>query len=174
MRIVVSGTHASGKSTLIADFVDAEPGYQVLPDPFELLDDALDEPDAGTFFDQLRITAARLRDLPPDVIAERGPLDFLAYLSALEQLGRSGRAPELFERGLPIAVDALRHVDLVVLLPLNAADGIRVPDDEDPRLRAAMNDALLELTDELLPDAEVLELTGDRARRLEQLLRAIA
>lgn len=167
MRIVVSGTHASGKSTLVGDFAAANPGYLVLPDPFELIDGALDEPDAGAFFAQLRVAAARLHDLPPDAIAERGPLDFLAYLSALDALGRPGRAPELFERGLPIAEDAMRHVDLFVLLPLNSADGIRVPEDEDPELREAMNDALLELSDEF--EVPTLELTGDRERRLRVL-----
>ena len=34
MRIVVSGTHASGKSTLIADFLAARPEYLSLGDPF--------------------------------------------------------------------------------------------------------------------------------------------
>ena len=41
MRIVVSGTHASGKSTLISDFALRHPEFVVLPDPFEALDDAL-------------------------------------------------------------------------------------------------------------------------------------
>ncbi|MFC4138171.1 MULTISPECIES: hypothetical protein [unclassified Microbacterium] len=35
MRIVVSGTHASGKSTLIDAFAAEHPEYRVLPDPFE-------------------------------------------------------------------------------------------------------------------------------------------
>ena len=88
MRIVVSGTHASGKSTLIADFAAAHPGYRMLPDPFELLDEAA-EADAAAFVAQLRLSAARLTRLAPgdDVIAERGPLDFLAYLDALDVLG---------------------------------------------------------------------------------------
>ncbi|WP_417555848.1 hypothetical protein [Microbacterium sp.] len=47
MRIVVSGTHASGKSTLISDFALRHPGFTVLPDPFELLDEASDAPGAA-------------------------------------------------------------------------------------------------------------------------------
>ena len=38
VRIVVSGTHASGKSTLVSDLAMAL-GYAQLPDPFELVDD---------------------------------------------------------------------------------------------------------------------------------------
>ena len=36
MRIVISGTHASGKSTLIADFASRRPEFEVFPDPYEL------------------------------------------------------------------------------------------------------------------------------------------
>ena len=43
MRIVVSGTHAAGKSTLVSDLALVLRGHARLPDPFELLDDD-DEP----------------------------------------------------------------------------------------------------------------------------------
>ena len=60
MRIVVSGTHASGKSTLISDFVQRHPEYEVLPDPFELMDESWDAPSAALFAAQLSVAAARL------------------------------------------------------------------------------------------------------------------
>ena len=60
MRIVVSGTHASGKSTLIADVAAALPDYAVLPDPFELLDERFDQPGPAMFLQQLRAAADRL------------------------------------------------------------------------------------------------------------------
>lgn len=126
MRIVVSGTHASGKSTLIADFAAAHPGYRVLPDPFELLDEAAGA-DAAGFVAQLRVSAGRLTRLErgDSVIAERGPLDFLAYLDALG-------AADLVRAAAETTRVAMAHVDLLVVLPLSAADGIRVPADEDP------------------------------------------
>ena len=53
MRIVVSGTHGSGKSTLIADFVARRTEYLTLGDPFEELD--LDDgSSAASFAAQLR------------------------------------------------------------------------------------------------------------------------
>ena len=60
MRIAVSGTHASGKSTLIADFAAAHPHYVTMPDPFELLDEEFDQPSAGMLLRQLRVAADRL------------------------------------------------------------------------------------------------------------------
>lgn len=173
MRIVISGTHASGKSTLISDFASARPEFEVFGDPFELIDSASDEPDAGTFFAQLRFAAARLVALQPDtrVIAERGPLDFVAYLDALDALRRPTRSPEMLQRGHALTALAMAHVDLLVLLPLSSRDRIEVPDDEDPELRDAMNDALLDLVDDpdLVGDVAVVEITGDPAGRLAQL-----
>lgn len=176
MRIVVSGTHASGKSTLIGDFSAAHPEFEVLSDPYELLDEAGDEPDAGVFLAQLGISARRLTEFEPGakVVAERGPLDFLAYLTALDELGRASRPGGHPARAIDLAVAAMAHVDLLVILPLGG--DIRVPEDEDPELRDAMDSALLELSDDpdLLGDAQVIEVAGDPTTRLAQVEAAIA
>lgn len=173
MRIVVSGTHGSGKSTLIADFVARHAEYLALGDPFEYLD--LDDPSGeASFAAQLRLTASRVRETAgePAVISERGPLDFVAYLTALEQLGRSDG--ELIARATTIADASLTDVDLVVILPLDGHHPIRVPVDEDPALREAMDAALLDLADEREDSGgtRFLTLGGDPASRLRDLLAA--
>lgn len=179
MRIVVSGTHASGKSTLISDFAVRHPEFTVLPDPFDLLDETWDEPGAGMFARQLRLSADRLvsDEFTGDVIAERGPLDFLAYLAAVEELTGDARSPELLERSTSLTAEAMCEVDLLVVLPLTDADPIVVGDDEDPELRGAMNDALLDLVDDLdLIDARthVAEIAGTPGERLAALESLVA
>ena len=169
--IVVSGTHASGKTSLIDAFASAHPAFEVLPDPYELLDDL--DAGGGSFFRQLQIASARLleADGKTPVIAERGPLDFLAYLDALETLGRPERAPELFRRGVDLCREAMTLVDLLIVLPLDPRVPIHVPDDEDPELRDAMDAALLDLCedDDLTGGSAVVELCGTREERLAQL-----
>ncbi len=59
VRIVVSGTHASGKSTLVSDLAAALRCEQ-LPDPFELVDDDLEPGGAGV----LRAAAGARRGAP--------------------------------------------------------------------------------------------------------------
>lgn len=173
MLIVVSGTHATGKSTLIGDFSTAHPEALVYPDPFEDIDAADESPDAEVFYRQLAISASRLVAAPADslVIAERGPLDFLAYLDALHSLGRSGRPGTLFRQGVSVAARAMRAVDVLVLLPVDARLTGEVDPDEDPELRLAMNDALFELADDpdLIGSVDVVEVAGGRADRLAQL-----
>jgi len=176
MRIVVSGTHASGKSTLVADVVAACPGYDALEDPYELLDEDMTQPDAGAFVAQLKASATRLLGLSAaaDVVAERGPLDFLAYLDALERLGRPTAPDDVYERCLDLTFAAMSHVDLLVVLPLESGSP-SVGEDEDPALRAAMDAALLDLVSEaeLTAGAEVVELAGSAAARRDRLIDTI-
>lgn len=173
MRIVVSGTHASGKSTLISDFAMRHPDYTVLPDPFELLDEA-EAPGGAMFGAQLRLSAERLIETPrePHVIVERGPLDFFAYLLASAELGGRRLGGNLVERATPLTRAALEQVDLLLLLPLSDDAPIVVGDDEDPALRDAVDGLLQELVDdpELVGDhVRVVQLFGDPAARLSAL-----
>jgi hypothetical protein len=62
------------------------------------------------------------------------------------------------------------------VLPLDACDGIRVPDDEDPELRTAMDERLLDLVDdpELVGSVgTVLAVSGSPRPRLRQVLVAV-
>lgn len=174
MRIVVSGTHASGKSTLIADFAARNPSFTVLPDPFDLVDEAWDQPSTGLFAAQLRLAADRLLsdEFEGDIIAERGPLDFLAYLHALHELGRAEHPDDVFPAAAEISTRAFGYVDLLVVLPLVSDDGIVVSAEEDLDLRDAADRALLDLVDDpdiVGDDVRVAEITGDRAARLAAL-----
>jgi hypothetical protein len=178
MRIVVSGTHASGKSTLISDFALRHPDFVLLPDPFELLDEDEDQPSEAMFAAQLRASADRLVALSPeaDVIAERGPLDFLAYLLATAELAGRRLPGDFLQRALLLTVDAMAYVDLLVVLPLEVDDSIRAGVDEHLALREATDDRLLDLVDDpdlVGHDITVLELAGEPMVRLEALERAV-
>jgi hypothetical protein len=83
-------------------------------DPFELIDESWDVPGAGMFAPQLRIAADRLvyDDWGPNVIAERGPINFLDYLLAMADLTGDAVAEgplehatsrEILARGSPLA-----------------------------------------------------------------------
>ena len=178
MRIVVSGTHASGKSTLVSDLATAL-GYAQLPDPYELVDDDTEDPaGAASFVRQLVVAAERLveHDGGADVVVERGPVDLLAYLEALAELGRPSVGPDLMDRLRATTAEAMAHVDLLVVVPLDAGAGITVPDDEDPDLREAMDARLLDLVDddELVgPATRVVEVAGAPEERLAQVLAAV-
>ena len=134
MRIAVSGTHCVGKSTLIDEFLRAHPDFIHEPEPYTVMVEDLGEefsaePCVEDFQRQLQFNIDRLGQHAPGerVIYERCPLDFLAYIDALDRK----RAEEVVD---PIS-DALQHLDLIVYLPLDDA----WLDSEYPKLQKAVD-----------------------------------
>lgn len=187
VRIAISGTHCSGKTTLAEDFIAAHRDYLHEPEPYEWMEgvygEALaDEPTADGFWRQLELSVERLGSYAPGsrVVAERSPLDFLAYILALSDLGRAGRDCELVASAAELAAAGIANLDLLVVLPLNGRDGIDVPEAEDRALRSAMNDRLIDIitADEhaLLGSGSprVIEVQGTRDQRLRLLEQAVS
>ncbi len=151
MRIAVSGTHCSGKTTLIEEFLGAHPDFAFEPEPYTVLvedygEEFASEPSVDDFFRQLEFNVGRLRHYQPEdrVIYERSPVDYLAYTLALGDL-KLGDGHSLVETMREIVIDAIHNLELIVFLPLNRADGIEAPDSENPRLRRAVNSRLVSL-----------------------------
>lgn len=187
MRIAISGTHCSGKSTLAEDFLAAHRDYLHEPEPYEWLEEvygeaSAEEPTAEDFLRQLELSVERLRSHGPgaSVVAERSPIDFLAYLLALTDLGRTGRDCEMIASAVELAASGIASIDLLVVLPLNERDRIIAPEPEDLALREAMNDRLVDLitTDDYAffgnGSPRVVEITGRREQRLQLLERAVS
>lgn len=184
MRVAVSGTHCSGKSTLIDAFLSAHSEYSYEPEPYEALNDLYGEnfgaePSAEGFFRQLEYNIERLHQYRPGdrVIFERSPADFVAYLLALDDLDRDTADVGLTKQSITAAGNAVALLDLIVYVP--AAD-VPAPESEDPKLRRAV-DVLLEQI--LLGDnlglftnarASILELAGTTAQRLRGLEAALS
>lgn len=186
MRIAISGTHCSGKSTLVQDFLAAHGDYVHEPEPYEWLQDVYGEvitgePTAEDFHRQLEFSVERLQSYGRGarVIAERSPVDFLAYLLALTDLERAGRDCEMIVSAAELAAGGMTHVDLLAVLPLNGRDGIVAPASEDLALREAMNERLLDLitADEYAlfgsGSPRVVEIHGARDQRLRALEQAM-
>jgi hypothetical protein len=180
VRIAVSGTHCSGKTTLVEGFLERHPEYIHEPEPYEWLVERgagfAPELTAADVWQQLEISVERLSAHAPEsnIITERSPIDFLAYLEALRTLGREDTSVML-DAARELASRGMEQLDLLVVLPLN--DDIEPAEDEDPELRDAMNSCLIEILDdesELIADAgQLTEIVGTRLRRLAALEAAI-
>jgi len=183
MRVAVSGTHCSGKSTLIDAFLSAHVRYLFEPEPYEVLSDLYGEgfgaePSAEDFFRQLQYQVERLHRYGDGdrVIFERSPIDFVAYLLALDDLGRDTADAALTGQSIATARNAVALLDLIVYVPAN---DVAAPEDEDLELRSAV-DARLErilFDDELglftSDRPTILELAGSTAQRLQRLEAAL-
>ena len=116
MRIAISGSHRTGKSTLLAELSAALPKYMVVEEPYEILaEDGYefrDPPSLEDFEAQLEHSLASLEEAGRDVLFDRCPVDFLAYISLHEDAGAFD-----FDSWLPRVRAATQSLDLIVLVP---------------------------------------------------------
>ena len=172
MRIAVSGTHRSGKSTLIEELSRLMPRYGVVDEPYHLLGEDGHEfshpPSLEDFEAQLERSVEELSDGRDNVLFDRCPVDFLAYLF----MHADGDAFDLDE-WLPRVRAAVQTLDLVVFVPIEARDRITLASsDDDDDARERVDEKLRELLveDSLGFDVEVLEVEGDLATRVRTVL----
>jgi hypothetical protein len=174
MRVGVSGTHGTGKSTLVGELCARLAGHVPAGEPYVLLEEEGYEfefpPAADDFRALVRRSTQMLSSPGPRVIFDRTPLDYLAYLIAMD-------ADVEPEAGQPALRSAMSSLDLLVITPITAETEQVLPAADQPALRTAMNEALLELVyqDPLQAwgDVPVIELSGPLTGRATAVLRAL-
>jgi hypothetical protein len=175
MRVGISGTHGTGKTTLAEALCARLPGHTVADEPYYLLEDEGYEFGFPPSLEDYRALLARsVKSLTapplPRVIFDRTPLDYLAYLAA------TGADPS--GQASPAALrPAFASLDLLVITVITPQTEQVLPPAELPGLRSQMNDALLDLVyDDPLnawEDTPVLELNGPLDSRLAAVLAAL-
>ena len=155
MRVAFSGTHRTGKTTLVAAIANFVPSYEVVDEPYRVLEEA------GTtspIHRPSRITKSScgprfelVTNAPADALLDRCPLDFVAYLQAVDEDG---------DDWLDDIRDAMARLDLVVVVPIE--DRIPVAAHEDRQLRRRVDERLqrLVLDDPFGFDTPTLEVSG--------------
>jgi hypothetical protein len=175
VRIGVSGTHRTGKTTLAGALCEHLPGHVTAGEPYFLLEEEGYEfefpPSPDDFRALLQRSTRMLETAAAKVVFDRTPLDYLAYLAA------AGADPE-DEADPPSLRSALAGLDLLVITPITPQTEALLPRAEMPQLREQMNDALLDLVyrDPLRAweDLPLIELSGPLDGRLDAVLRALA
>jgi hypothetical protein len=188
VRIAVSGSHSTGKSTLIAAFLGRRPEYLYQPEAFEVLADDIDltsseGPTAEGLQALLEYTVSEVARHAPGacLIHERSPVDYLAYAAAGRGRWSRNAMAAFIGAQAPVVRASLRHLDLVVLLPVSAAGPFRPRADEDARFRKRVDErlrrALLDDDYDLFGGGDtprVVELSPVPERQLAELMRLTA
>lgn len=171
MRIAVSGTHRSGKSTLVEALSEALPKYETVEEPYYLLveegHDFAEMPSVEDFELQLERSIACLNESGPDVLFDRCPVDLLGYL-----LTHADADEFDLDAWRPRVEAAMEKLDLIVFLPVEHPDRIALPSSEDAELRLLVDEKLNEILQEssLGFEGDVLEVTGALRNRAQQVL----
>jgi len=178
VRIAFSGSHQVGKSTLLQHVAVVFPRYTTVDEPYYLLEEdgyeCADPPSIDDFQAQLERSLAELEDSQEqgqrDVLFDRSPVDILAYLLAHEDA--AGFSPDDW---LVRTRHAVRTLDLVVFVPIEESDRIRLPSSQDAGYRLAVHERLHELLvdDAIGCESELLTVHGSVRERVDQVVSRI-
>ncbi|NOK02481.1 MULTISPECIES: AAA family ATPase [Myxococcus] len=177
MRIAVTGSHRVGKSTLIDLLGKRLKGYRFAEEPYFLLEEEGYEfaspPSLEDFLAQLRFSVELLEGekRSQNILFDRCPLDFLGYLQTHEDADSFD-----LEEWLPQVRSAVETLDLIVFVPIEEPDRIRLPAHTDRESRAAVDETLTRmlLDDPFELGVEVLPIQGTGAARVTQVLERLA
>lgn len=174
MRIGVSGTHGTGKTTLVENLCERLPGHVSVDEPYLLLEEEgyvfAYPPSVADYWVQFRRCLRSFRSIAPQIVFDRTPLDFLAYLAVLGvDVDAAADNPELHT--------ALASLDLLVVVPITNETERVLPQAEFRSLRAAMNDTLLEFIDDdplnVFRGVPMIEMRGPVEGRVTAILDAL-
>jgi hypothetical protein len=184
MRFAVSGSHATGKSTLIAAFLAKRSEYRHEPEAFETLGDDVElgesgepTPDGLRALLEYTVAVVESRASEARVVFERSPVDYLAYAAASRSAWQGAAVAEFLSAHVPIVKASLRRLELIAYLPASP-DGPEGRPSEDAgfrrRVDRCLRRALLEDEYDLLDDRDapaVVELPPQPERQLAELVR---
>lgn len=92
MRIAISGTHRTGKSTLAEDLTALLRDHILIGEPYhDMAEDGYPfshPPSLDDFEAQLEHSLVSVTDRAPNVLFDRCPVDFLGYLATHDDAGR--------------------------------------------------------------------------------------
>jgi len=182
MKVAVAGSHSTGKSSLIAAFVARRPQYLHEPEAYEALaadvDIVSDGPTPESLAALLDYTVSDVSKHPRGtcVVFERSPVDYLAYAAASRTMWTSPVVDDFLATYVPIVGASVRHLDVIVLVPVTRGGEITGRSGEDERfrrrvdeeLRRALVDDDFDLFGSDLP--RILELAPEPNRQLAQLI----
>lgn len=175
MRVGISGTHGTGKTTLADALCARLPGHIAIDEPYYLLAEEGYEFGFPPSLEDYRAMLARsvqsmMQAGRDEVIFDRTSLDYLAYLATVG-------ADPADEVGAAILRNAFARLDLLVITPITTETERKLPAPELLVLRSQMNAALLDLVyDDPLGAWEAVplpELSGPLNGRLDAVLAAL-
>ena len=167
MRVAVTGSHRVGKTTLAQAIAEALAHHDFADEPYhELVADGhvfSHPPDPEDFEAQLEYAIDALSDEAPNVVFDRCPVDLLAYLLVACQ-----NDERVIDDWCEPVRRAMRSLDAVILVPIEAPDRIDFGPDEDATgSRDAVDETVRELflDNRLGLEVEVLEVRGSLDQR---------
>lgn len=165
MRIAVTGAHQVGKTTFIQLLGERLDGYQILQEPYYILEEQgvlfSEEPTVDDFLLQLKYSIKLMEERYCNVVFDRSPLDFLAYLLSL---GGEHHVTNHYEE----VMECMSSLDLLIFIRIGDPDIMDSGATDFPELRDQVDALLGEWVQDF--EGEVVELSKPLKAADEDLL----
>ncbi len=172
MKIAVSGSHQTGKTSLVEELSKMLPAYFSVDEPYYLLEEEGHEfvelPGREDFEIQLHRSVQSIQESEEDQIFDRCPADFIAYLLPEMDPGSSD-----YHQWMALAMKGMEWLDLIVFVPIEDPDRITVPELAYTAWRINVDRILRDI---VLRDTleefgvEMLEVSGSTRERARQVI----
>ena len=165
MKIAITGAHRVGKTTLAEKLQEYLVDYELRMEPYheltELGYEFSEQPNVSDFLEQLDYSITQISTSDRNVIFDRCPIDFLAYIQAIDG---SGNIQSIFNKVESI----ISELDLLVFVPIEEPDLIPGDTADFQELRENVNEIMADWIGDF--GVDVIEVRGTLSNRLEQIL----
>jgi len=169
MKIAITGAHRVGKTTLAEKLQEYLAGYELGKEPYYELEELgyvfSEIPDVEDFLEQLEYSIKQISGRGNNLIFDRCPIDFLAYIQAID---KSRNIQSIFSKVEYI----MSKVDLLVFVPIEEPDLITCRKSDLPELRYQVNEILNDWIWDF--GIETIEVKGTLLSRRDQVLSKIS
>ena len=193
MRIAISGSHSLGKSTLVRDWIAANPTFTHEEEPYRALRAwyPIEFRQKSTRLHngiQLFYNVSRVMHYPnasQNVIFDRSPVDYIAYSQYTANHGETDIDDQFVDSLAPIVRSALERIDILAFLPITDQwqvsiedDGIRPVDHEyrnevDQLFKQIYRENRFDIMPRNNPPT-LIELWGSPETRIENLAQVVS
>ena len=169
MKIAVTGAHRVGKTALAEKLHESLADYELRAEPYYELEELghlfSELPEVDDFLGQLEYSMEQISSSSQNVIFDRCPIDFLAYIRAIDE---SENIQSVFNK----VESVMSEIDLLVFVPVEEPDLIRCEESDLPELRYRINEILNDWIWDF--SIETLEVKGTLLDRRNQILAKMA
>lgn len=169
MKIAITGAHRVGKTTLAEKLHENLTDYDFRMEPYFELEESgyefSERPNVDDFLIQLEYSIKQIQPSDNNVIFDRCPIDFLAYIQAIDEIKN---IQSLYNK----VENIMKEIDLLVFVPVEEPDLILCQESDLPKLRYKVNGIL----DDWILDfgIDTITVKGTLLSRRDQVLGKIS
>jgi hypothetical protein len=168
MKIAITGAHRVGKTTLAEKLQEYLVGYELSMEPYhelaELGYEFSEQPTVSDFLEQLDYSIKQISTTDRNVIFDRCPIDFLAYIQAID-------GPAHIQSIFNKVESIISELDLLVFVPVEEPDLIPGDTSDFQELRDNVNEIIGDWIGDF--GVDVIEVRGSLLNRRDQILAKI-